>query len=542
MPIMPKIPVSLLSPDYVNLKRHTEARLAQLTDLDERVACAQIFYDRFPLDPLANHLLAHAIARSGREIEAMKYSRTAVLNSDYDPQYVSFLIEMYMRHAFHEQIEPYIQGAKSRGRTSAELETLQGTYYSDIGKQDDALTHYRRALSMAKTAETQSHIKFLLAENLRYASRNDEARDIFVELANHPTYRSRSLAQLAQLAKGTETEQIEKQIASELQTNTKLMPDEKERLYLALGNFHEKRKEYDAAFENWKISRSYVEQVYDFREQAAVIKDMCSFYSKELYERTLPYSNPSEKLIFVIGMARSGTTLVAQILGSHRDATSAGELARLVSEASAFMEQYFVTRGLKQFLAEAEKGELAERTHDFLKLAELIAERPAKYIVDKTPQQFLTAGYIHMCFPKTKFINLVRHPADVFISTYQNNFSTAFAYAFAQDSFAHYFLQREIIMKHWKSLFPELILDVKYEDLTRDPEPQVRRMLVFLGLDWDPACMKFFERPSMVQTFSRDQVRSAINTKSVARWKNYEKHLGPLFAALEAGGYSYPET
>jgi len=542
MPIMPRKPVSLPTPGYAHFKAMTEARLSQLTEPGDREACAQAFYDRFPLDPLSNYLLARAMARNDRQIEAIKFSRTAVHNSDYEPQYVALLIEMYTRHAFHEQIAPYIQSVAARGKTSAELETLLGKYYSDIGKLEKAIEHYRKALSMAKTPEAQNHIKSLLADYLRFASRNKEAHDIFLELSKEPLHRIKALVQLAEIAKGSEAEQIETHLTAELEGNSKLAPEDKEILHLALGNFHEKRKEYDAAFEDWKISRSYVAQKYDFGQQASLIKNMQAFYNGKLFERTQPYANASEKLIFVIGMARSGTTLVAQILGSHGDATSAGELARLVNEANAFLDQYYVPRGLKQFLTEAEKGELADRTNDFLKLAELMAERPAKRIVDKTPQQFLTAGYIHMCFPKTKFINLVRHPADVFISTYQNNFSSGYNYAFAQDSFAHYFLQREIIMKHWKSLFPELILNVKYEDLTRDPEPQVRRMLDFLGLDWDPACMKFFERPSMVQTFSRDQVRSAINTKSVARWKNYEKHLGPLFAALEAGGYSYPET
>lgn len=482
------------------------------------------------------------LARAGREIEAMDFSRIAIVKSNYDLEYTSLLIELYLKFYFFEQIEHFILTARKKGETTDEFEVAQGRYYQAIGKSDEAISHYRRALSFTQSDDARFIISSSLAECLRNVGKNEDAKAIYLRMMEYESQRPFALFQLSQVTSGPEAIEIEKAVVAELSIPESLNSQDKENLHLALGNFHDKRREYDEAFQNWEISRSLVDEQYSSADQAQFVKDLKSFFTQNIYRRMEPFANQSKNLIFVIGMPRSGTTLVAQILGSHKDAANAGELVRLVRESTTFMDTYFVPRGVKALVADAERGEIAERTSDFLKLANLVANRPAQFIVDKTPQQFLSAGYIHLCFPKAKFINLIRHPADIFISTYQNSFQRSFSYAFNQESFAHYFLQREIIMKHWKSLFPECILDVSYEELTRDPEAQVRRMLDFLGLDWDPACLKFFERPSMVQTFSRDQVRSAINTKSVARWKNYEKHLGPLFAALQAGGYSYYET
>ena len=541
MPIMPRKPLGSAVADHLSLRREIDAKISAISDPTQKVECARTWQLRFPRDPYANHVLAKTLAQCGHEIEAMSYSRVAIQISNFELEYTCLLIEMYLNFFFYEQIEPYIVGAQKRGKTDAEFESVLGRYYEAIGRSAEAITHFRTALSQAVTEAAKNYIKLRLAHCLRNTGENSEAQNIYYDLLRTKS-RADSLAELSQILRGAEAEKLAAEIKAEVESNSELDPRQKEILYLSLGNHQEKLANYDKAFEYWKTSRSFIQEKYDPTFEATFIKDQRTFFNKELYERTRPYSNLSEKLIFVIGMPRSGTTLVAQILGSHKDIASAGELVRLVREAQFFVEKYYVPRGLRQFIEEVKQGELAGRTEDFLKLAELVAARPARRIVDKTPHQFHSAGYIHMCFPRAKFINLNRHPADIFISTYQNNFPRGFSYGFAQESFAHYFLQRELLLNHWKSLFPELFLDIKYEDLARDPEPHVRRMLDFLGLDWDPACMKFFERPSMVQTFSRDQVRSAINTKSVARWKNYEKHLGPLFAALEAGGYSYPDT
>ena len=343
--------------------------------------------------------------------------------------------------------------------------------------------------------------------------------------------------ELAQLVQGAESEHVAQDI-DRLLASASSGDQDKERLFLALGKLHERKDDYDNAFLNWQRSRALVKAVYDPREREKALRETVSFYNADLFKRVLPYASTSNEPIFVIGMPRSGTTLLAQILAAHPDVASGTELVEIQREAITFRRKYQVPRGLRHLLMDAERGELTERIKDYLNLAHLAATKPAKHFVDKTPEEFWSAGYIHMLFPRAKFINLIRHPADVFISTYQNAFSHSFAYAFDQTAFAHYYVQRDKIMSAWIKLFPDAILNVHYEELVEFPEQEVRRITEFIGLPWNPACLKFFELPSMVRTFSRDQVRNAINTKSIGRWKNYAKHLDPLFDELAELGYA----
>ena len=240
-------------------------------------------------------------------------------------------------------------------------------------------------------------------------------------------------------------------------------------------------------------------------------------------------------------MPRSGTTLIEQIISSHPDGFGVGELGRVQRLEETFVKDYASPDYKERLLKNASAGELGARANETLNLLELIAGPSPKFVVDKYPTQYLSMGYTHLCFPNSKFIHCQRHPADSFISSYQNNMSLAHNYSFDQNAYVEAFLTKEKIMTYWRSIFPDKIFDLHYEKLVARPEETVREMLDFIGLPWDPICLKFFEKKRTVQTFSLNQVRNPIYTTSVYRWKNYEKHLGPLFAALGEAGFTYPE-
>jgi Sulfotransferase family len=182
---------------------------------------------------------------------------------------------------------------------------------------------------------------------------------------------------------------------------------------------------------------------------------------------------------------------------------------------------------------------VADAAQEYLTLLATMVKQPALRIVDKTLTSYFTAGFIHMGLPHARFVNCIRHPADNFISAYQNDLDHA--ECFDQGHYVSFYLGKQKLITHWKTCFPDKIFDLYYEELVKNPETVVRRLLAFLGLDWDPTCLTFFERSSTVRTFSRHQVRSSISTGSVARWRNYEKHLGPLFTALAKANFTYPE-
>src|ERR1700743_84544 len=154
-------------------------------------------------------------------------------------------------------------------------------------------------------------------------------------------------------------------------------------------------------------------------------------------------------------------------------------------------------------------------------------------ITDKMPANFLYAGLIHAVFPRAKFIHMQRHPLDTCLSIYFQEFFNVSPYANDLNHLAHYYGQYQRLMAHWRKVLP--VLDVPYEGLVEDPEQWTRRMLEFIDLPGDPQCLRFHENLRAVITASRWQVRQKINSGSVARWRNYEKHLGPLLSLAEPG-------
>jgi hypothetical protein len=163
------------------------------------------------------------------------------------------------------------------------------------------------------------------------------------------------------------------------------------------------------------------------------------------------------------------------------------------------------------------------------------------------PANFLYVGLIHAVFPRARIIHMQRHPLDTGLSIYFQNFFNVSPYANDLKHLAHYYGQYLRIMDHWRTQFAGRfqrtvpLLEVPYEGLVTDPEPWTRRMLDFIGLPWDPGCLRFHESSRAVITASRWQVRQTINARSVGRWRNYEKHLAPLMSHLkELGALTEP--
>jgi len=174
-------------------------------------------------------------------------------------------------------------------------------------------------------------------------------------------------------------------------------------------------------------------------------------------------------------------------------------------------------------------------SQQYLNLLDALAPN-TRHTVDKMPHNFRDIGFIHLCFPNAKIIHCRRNPLDNFISAFQNLMNANHSYAYDQTDYGEYYLEYRRLMNHWKSIFPESIYESDYEALTQNPEMEVRKILDFLGLPWEDACLKFNERKSTVKTFSLMQVRNPINKGSIARWRNYEKQLSPVIAILKRAG------
>ena len=219
-------------------------------------------------------------------------------------------------------------------------------------------------------------------------------------------------------------------------------------------------------------------------------------------------------------MPRSGTTLAEQILASHPAVFGAGELPYW-NNASWAYESSRRDDGT----SERTPGELG---NDYLRLLEGLST-DALRVVDKMPGNFLHLGLIHAAFPHARIIHMRRNPIDTCLSIYFQNFTTGHSYANDLENLAHYFSEYRRVMEHWRSTLPaNAILDLPYEELVEDQETWSRKMVQFIDLPWDPRCLEFHRTGRTVSTASLWQVRQQISKTSVARWRNYEKFVGPL--------------
>jgi hypothetical protein len=233
-------------------------------------------------------------------------------------------------------------------------------------------------------------------------------------------------------------------------------------------------------------------------------------------------ASASRKPVFVVGMPRSGTSLTEQIISSHPSAGGAGELM-------------FWRRAVHEYAAALEKGPLSESTrsklaHAYLRLLDANFGEALR-VVDKAPVNADYLGVIHSIFPNARIIYMERNPMDTCLSCYFQKFPLSLNFTTDLSDLAHYYREHQRLMAHWRTVLPPgTILGVPYEGLVTDQEAWTRKILDFLGLDWDARCMNFYDTKRPVLTASDWQVRQKLYTHSVQRWRGYEKFIAPLLS------------
>jgi hypothetical protein len=275
---------------------------------------------------------------------------------------------------------------------------------------------------------------------------------------------------------------------------------------------------------------------YNISDDLQTIAAIADTFTKEMLENSGP-GHKSSRPVFVIGLPRTGTTLVEQILGSHPDVYAAGELNDFAIQLMQLTRQHHSAKSLS-------RRELVQQTArlDFATLgkAYLDSSRPrtgsTPRFVDKMPLNFLYAGLIRLALPEAKIVHLTRHPMDTCYAIYKRLFQDAYPWSYDLEEIALYYCAYNQLMTHWKNAMPGVIHELSYEDLVNDVEGQTRHLLDYCGLAWDARCLRFHEHVSVSTTASAAQVRQPVYQSSVNRWKAYESQLSPLRKRLEELG------
>jgi tetratricopeptide (TPR) repeat protein len=309
------------------------------------------------------------------------------------------------------------------------------------------------------------------------------------------------------------------------------------KLHFELGDLYDGLDRYDDAFGHYAAGNALRPTPFDPAATVAATDRAIDFFNAERLATLPRAANDSALPVFIVGMPRSGTSLVEQILANHRAVFGAGELGRVSDIALALKAAQDPQspddshNAGPEYLAAVKQAELDAAANGHL---DWLARQggDAIRVTDKMPYNFSYLGLINRLFPGARIIHCRRDPLDTCLSCYFQSFGRGNFHAFDLTHVGLYYRQYERLMDHWRATLDRPMLDVDYERHVTDPEATCRRMLEFLDLDWDPNCLEFHDSKRVVKTASRDQVRQPIYTRSAGRWRNYERHLEPLKQAL----------
>ncbi|WP_214473240.1 tetratricopeptide repeat-containing sulfotransferase family protein [Mesorhizobium sp. dw_380] len=495
-------------------------RLNEAQDLCLRVLA------RTPNHPLALYILG-TICLGYEDEAALRYFARAVGEEPKNPYYHLGLASAYVKVSEYSPAIKHMQYALELQPGLIEALCALGDAYIEFDKPELALPLFEKAL---KTNRDHPKVRIGLARALTSVGRMDEAAGYLHEAIQRRIAVPTAYNDLVQTQKFTDEPKELKSILHEL-GNSKLDPDDAEELHLAAGKVLNDLKRYKEAFDHFNRAKQASGHNFNIDLYRRWVDAIIETFTPEMLAARTGYGNPSEVPVFVVGMPRSGTTLTEQICASHPYVYGAGELMKLRRVANAIGLRKSSAENLNQAIASITKGlsgTLAEEHLTYLSERAPAASR----IMDKMPHNFELIGLIGLLFPNARIIHCRRDAIDNCVSCFVLRFGEGHAYNTDLRTLGLYYREYDRLMQHWHEVFPGLIFENRYETLVEDQEAQSRRLIDYLGLPWDDACLRFFDRDGSVNTLSRWQVRQPIYKSSVKRWKNYETEIQPLIEAL----------
>ncbi|TIQ16369.1 MAG: tetratricopeptide repeat protein [Mesorhizobium sp.] len=495
-------------------------RLSEAEELCHRVLA------RTPNHPLSLYILGTLGLGFDDEL-AIQYFARAIGQAPQNPYFHLSLGEAYLKVGDSLLAIKHLQRACELKPDLVEALCGLGRAYVSSDKAAMALPLYEKAL---KINSIHPMVRTGLANALTSLGRMDDARAYLKEAIERRLNMPAAYNDLMHTRKFTEEPSELASILSEL-ANPNLAPDLAQQLHHAAGKVLDDLQRYDEAMDHFQKAKRVAGYDFDLESYRRWVDSMIELFSPEMLAAKASHGNPSEIPVFVLGMPRSGTTLTEQICASHPDVHGAGELTKLRRIANSM--------GFRTQPDEAFRGSIMSMTRDQSRtlaeeyLSYLRQHAPAALrIVDKLPHNFELMGLIGILFPNARIIHCRRDAIDNCLSCFVLNFTKQHSYNADLQTLGLYYREYDRLMRHWDKVFPGRIFENRYETLVADQETQSRRLIEHLGLPWDDACLRFFDKDGSVNTVSRWQVRQPIYKSSVKRWKHYESEIQPLIQSL----------
>lgn len=511
-----------LKPDYAEAHINLGNMRFRQGFLDDAVAAYREAVRLAPGNAMARANLAAALRRQGALGEAEAVAREAIRRSpSYAEAHNNLGTVLKDQGDLAGAIAAFEQAIRLRPAYLDAYLNLGAALYG-LGRMTDAEAAYRRLVDMApKVAEARRGLGVVLLAVGETAA----AIECFREAVRLKPAYAEAYYDLA--SSGTDLSDGEIAKITELLAHPDLKPEASVPLHFALGETLDRKGQAEAAFAhvtqgNGKRRALLAAQGRTFDPEAhdRFIDDITRVFDRAFFATRSNFGGDSAAPVFVVGLPRAGTTLVEQIAASHPAVTGVGETdlgARLAGSVAGFPGgAAALERGAVARLAEEALATLVSSAH------------AATRVIEKTPANFLYLGLLALVFPKARVVHCRRDARDVAISCYFQNFAAPLAWSTDLVDIARYVRAYRRLMKHWQEVLPLALLTVDYERLVVDPETESRRLVDFLGLPWDDACLRFHESRRVVRTASSWQVRRPIYTGAVGRWRAYASHLADL--------------
>jgi tetratricopeptide (TPR) repeat protein len=512
--------------------------------LEEAKACHERVLETNPRDPGPHHHLGQLLVEQGRLDEASRHFLAGRAKNPRDPRFHVDLGDLLSFSLRFLESRPHYQAALACDPACAPAHHGLGRVLLEEGRLDDAETAFREALRIdGSLARSWTAIARLQAERGDLELSSQSAR---TALSIDPDL-AEAYWRLTVNLKG-DLDEAEEQGLERLIQDHHLTVDGRTHLHFSLATVRDRRGRYaeaaalfDKAHElqsAWRTSRG---QVYDHERQAQFIEAMIAAFPAGSFDPARARGDRAARPVFIVGLPRSGTTLFEQILVSHPAVWGAGELTDL----------HDVFRGLPQLVGRPEatlfealenldQSALEIMARQYTDRLAALAPEGAVRIVDKMHDNIRLLGLIGLILPGARVIHCKRDLRDVAVSCRQAAFIVNI-WTDDWQNIARRFAGYQRIAAHWRLVRPVDWLEISYEECVRDVEPAARRMIEFLGLDWDPACLDFARTRRVVKTASMAQVREPIHDRSVGRWRRYEAWHEPMFRAFKTHGVEYDE-
>ncbi|MDE2136355.1 MAG: sulfotransferase [Gammaproteobacteria bacterium] len=397
-------------------------------------------------------------------------------------------------------------------------------------RQEEAVAAYRRALELRPA---EAGLKMSIGHLQKTLGLRAESEASYKEALALDPGRAEGYWSLADL-KNYVFSDAEISAMQHLTASDPRGPSNEAQLYFALGKAFEQRGRYPEAFSHYArgaaLRRSEAPfDIGQFERRSAAIR---AFFDAAFFAASGGSGHPSRAPIFIVGLPRSGSTLVEQILASHSAVEGTMELPNILNIVQEFDDMAPGRSGYPQTVRSVPRERLEALGRRYLEQTAPLLRLDRSRFTDKLPNNFSHIGLIQAILPHATVIDVRRHPLDACFSTFKQYFAQGQNFSYDLEDLGRYYRCYLALMDHWDAVLPGKVLHVRYEDLVRAPEAGIRRLLEHCGLDFEPACLAFHETQRAVRTPSAEQVRQPIYTSAVGHWRHFEKELEPLRRAL----------